>query len=151
MGRVLDSRAVSPAASYPLDPAFLWMRDNIDEPAVVLAPDMENTIIPAYSANANVASLRGNLILNMLPALERHVPGEIDPPRGALDVNRLFFGTMTVTEAANTLRRYEADYVMLHTGNPLDDRLPGFPGLTPLDTPGERYSIYRVDRTELPG
>ncbi len=147
VGRVLDTRAVPRAASYPLDPAFLWMRDNIDEPAVVLAPDLENTIIPAYSSDANVASLRGNLILRMLPALEERVPGRIDPPRGALDVNRFFFGT-TVTEAADTLRRYEADYVMLHASTPLDDQLPG---LTPLDTPGERYSIYRVDRAELPG
>jgi hypothetical protein len=147
VGRVLDTRAVPRAASYPLDPAFLWMRDNIDEPAVVLAPDLENTIIPAYSSDANVASLRGNLILRMLPALEERVPGRIDPPRGALDVNRFFFGT-TVTEAADTLRRYEADYVMLHASTPLDDQLPG---LMPLDTPGKRYSIYRVDRAELPG
>ena len=41
------------------DPAFRWMRDHVEKGSVVLAPDLENTCIPAYSANTNVASLRG--------------------------------------------------------------------------------------------
>ena len=150
VGKVLATRSVPQAATYPLDPAFRWMRDNIEEPAVVLAPDLENTIIPAHSAKANVASLRGNLILNILPALEERVPGEIEPPRGALDVNRFFSGP-TIPEAAGILRRYEADYLLLHANTPLDGQLLGIPGFTRLDVPGERYSLYRVDRRELPG
>ena len=150
LNRVIDTRTVPQARSFPLDPAFLWLRDNVEEPSVVFAPDLENTIIPAYSANANVVSLRGNLILRMLPALEERVPGRIDPPRGALAVNRFLSGA-TITEAADILRRHEADYLMLRTNTPPDRHLAGVAGLTALDTPGERYSIYRVDRAKLPG
>ena len=150
MNKVLATRSVPQAFAYPLDPAFRWMRDNIDEPAVVLAPDLENTIIPAHSAEANVASLRGNLILNILPALEERVPGEIERPRGALDVNRFFSGP-SVPEATSILRRYDADYLFLKANTPLDEQLLDIPGFTPLDVPGERYSMYSVDRQELPG
>ena len=150
MNKVLATRSVPQVFAYPLDPAFRWMRDNIEEPAVVLAPDVENTIIPAHSGEANVASLRGNLILDILPALEERVPGEIERPQGALDVNRFFSGP-GLPEAANILRRYEADYVLLHANTPLDEQLPEVPGFTPLDVPGERYSLYEVDRQRLPG
>ena len=150
VNKVLATRSVPQAFAYPLDPAFRWMRDNIDEPAVVLAPDLENTVIPAHSANANVASLRGNLILDMLPALEQRVPGEIEPPRGALDVNRFFSGP-SIPEAAKILRRYEADYLLIKANTPLDEQLLDIPGFARLDVPGERYSLYSVDRRELPG
>lgn len=149
VNRVIDTRSAPQAATYPLDPAFRWMGDNIKEPAVVLAPDLENTIIPAYSAQANVASLRGNLILDILPALERRVPGEIERPTGAMDVNRFFSGP-GLAEAANIIRRYEADYLLVHANTPLDGQLLGTPGFTRLDVPGERYGLYRIDRRELP-
>ena len=149
MNKVLATRSVPQAVTYPLDPAFRWMRDNIKEPTVVLAPDLENTIIPAYSAEANVASLRGNLILDILPALEERVPGEIERPSGAVDVNRFFSGP-SIPEAANILRRYEADYLLVHANTPIDEQLLAIPGFTRLDVPGERYGLYRVDRRELP-
>ena len=149
MNKVLATRSVPQAVTYPLDPTFRWMRDNIKEPAVVLAPDLENTIIPAYSAEANVASLRGNLILDILPALEERVPGEIERPSGAVDVNRFFSGP-SIPEAANILRRYEADYLLVHANTPIDEQLFAIPGFTRLDVPGERYGLYRVDRRELP-
>ncbi len=66
-----------PGRCSPADPVFGWMRDNIKEPSVVLAPDAENTCIPAYSASANVVSLRGGLILDVLPALERRASSTI--------------------------------------------------------------------------
>jgi hypothetical protein len=62
------------------------MRDNIEETSVVLAPDLENTCIPAYSAKANVVSLRGGLLLRVLPALQSRAPGRIEVPQGTLDV-----------------------------------------------------------------
>ena len=65
-------------------------------------------------------------------------------------MNRLFFGA-TTTEATGILRRYEADYLMLHANAPLARQLSGTPGVIPLDIPGERYDIYRIDRTELRG
>jgi len=149
MNKVLATRSVPQAVTYPLDPTFRWMRDNIKEPTVMLAPDLENTIIPAYSAEANVASLRGNLILDILPALEERVPGEIERPSGAVDVNRFFSGP-SIPEAANILRRYEADYLLVHANTPIDEQLFAIPGFTRLDVPGERYGLYRVDRRELP-
>ncbi len=149
MKRVMDSRQVPVAGSFPLDPVFHWMRDNVDEPSVVFAPELENTIIPAYSADANVASLRGNLILRILPAIEERVAGRIEEPKGALDVNRFYSGP-ALAEGMRILRRYEADYVMLHANTPLDEQFPNIPGLTPQNVPGERYSLYRVDRQELP-
>lgn len=149
MGRVLDSRSVPQAVTHPLDPAFRWMGANIKEPAVVLAPDMENTIIPVYSAQANVASLRGNLILRILPALEERVPGEIERPSGAIDVNRFFSGP-SIPEATDIIRRYEADYLLVHANTPLDRQLLTLPGFTRLGVPGERYGLYKVDRRELP-
>ena len=149
MNKVLATRSVPQAVTYPLDPTFRWMRDNIKEPAVVLAPDLENTIIPAYSAEANVASLRGNLILDILPALEERVPGEIERPSGAVDVNRFFSGP-SISEAADILRRYEADYLLVRANTPIDEQLLAIPGFTRLDVPGERYGLYRVDRRELP-
>jgi hypothetical protein len=148
--KVLATRSVPQAFAYPLDPAFRWMRDNIDEPAVVFAPDLENTVIPAHSAEANVASLRGNLILSILPALEERVPGEIERPQGALDVNR-FFASPNIPEAASILRRYEADYLLLKTNTLLDERLLDIPGFTQIDVPGGRYSLYGVDREKLAG
>lgn len=150
MKKVLATRSVPQAFAYPLDPAFRWMRDNIDGPAVVFAPDLENTVIPAHSAEANVASLRGNLILSIVPALEERVPGEIERPQGALDVNRFFFNPST-PEAAKILRRYEADYLLLKTNALLDERLLDVPGLTRINVPGERYSLYGVDRKKLAG
>src|SRR3712207_2769745 len=72
------------------DPIYYWMRDHITEPSVVLAPDLENTCIPAYSASANVVSLRGGLILEVLPELERRTDGGVSVPQGALDVQRFF-------------------------------------------------------------
>jgi hypothetical protein len=132
------------------DPIFHWMRENIREVRVVLAPDMENTCIPAYSANANVVSLRGGLVFWVLPALQRRAPGQIDVPEGALDVQRFFSGS-TLAEKVSILRRYEVDYVMLPADSPLDGSLDRQPGFTAIDTPSERYSLYAVDRNELGG
>jgi hypothetical protein len=143
-------RAVKGAQSSGrcFDPIFHWMQDNIKETSVVLAPDMENTCIPAYSANANVVSLRGGLILWVLPALERRAPGQIDAPQGALDVWK-FFSRSTLAEKVSILRRYEVDYAMLPADSPLNGTLKRQPGFTAIDTPGEKYSLYAVDRSKL--
>src|SRR3712207_2886883 len=53
-----------------VDEIFTWLGRAMDGPSVVLAPDLENTCIPAYSADANVVSLRGGSILGVLPELE---------------------------------------------------------------------------------
>jgi hypothetical protein len=130
------------------DPIFHWMRDNLKEPSVVLAPDMESTCIPAYSANANTVSVRGGLILWLLPALESRAPGQIDVPQGALDVST-FFSPSTFAEQVRILRRYDVDYAMLPAGSPLNKTLERQPGFTVIDTPGAKYTLYAVDRSKL--
>jgi uncharacterized membrane protein len=134
--------------SHCLDPMFRWMRDNITEPSVVLAPDAQNICIPGYSASANVVSLRGATLLNHLAALERRAPGEIEVPQGALDV-RKFFRRSTVREKIEILRRYKVDYVMVRAGSRLERTLERQPGVTAIDDPGGRYSLYAVNRQRL--
>jgi hypothetical protein len=132
------------------DPIFSWMRARITEPSVVLAPDLENTCIPAYSAQANVVSLRGAAILDRLSALERRAPGRIEPPRRALDV-RKFYRDSALGEKVGILRRYEVDYVLLHATSSLRKQLEGLPGVAVVNTPGERYIFYAVDHRKLDG
>ena len=134
--------------SVCLDPSFSWMQDNITEPSVVLAPDTQNMCIPAYSAQANVVSLRGATLLNHLAALERRAPAEIEVPQGALDV-RTFFRSSTLGEKIKILRRYEVDYVMVRADSTLERILERQPGFTAIDTFGERHSLYAVNRQRL--
>jgi hypothetical protein len=134
--------------AFVFDPIFGWMRTNITEPSVVLAPDAENTCIPAYSASANVVSLRGASVLDRLSALERRAPGRIEVPQRALDV-RKFFRDSTLEEKIEILRRYEVDYVMLRAESPIRKQLEGLPGFTAIDTPGEWYRFYAVDLQRL--
>ena len=141
-------KEISKHPASVFDPIFPWMRENITEPSVVLAPDAENTRIPAYSASTNVVSLRGVSVLDRLPALERRAPGRIEAPQRALDVRR-FFRDSTPEEKAEILRRYEVDYVMLRAVSPLREYLEGRPGFTVVETPGERYILYAVDRRRL--
>jgi hypothetical protein len=133
------------------DPVLTWMRDTITEPTVVLGPDAVNTCIPAYSAQANVVSFRGALVLDVLPALERRAPGQIEVPRSAYDVREFYSGQLTADEAIRMLRRYEVDYVLIRTDSPLNGTLERLPELSPVDTPGETYTMYEVDRNRLGG
>ena len=130
------------------DPAFRWIGDHVEEKSVVLAPDLENTCIPAYSANANVVSLRGGLLLRVLPALQSRAPGRVDVPRGTLDV-RAFFYDSTPDEKLRILERYDADYVMVRAGVPLDETLRSRPGFAAVYASPGGYSMYAVDRERL--
>src|SRR3712207_3948152 len=130
----------------PAEPVFGWMRDNIREPSVVLAPDAENTCIPAYSASANVVSLRGGLILDVLPALERRAPRQIDVPQRVLDVRKFFHDS---TPQVEILRRYEVDYVLVYANPSLSRQLENLPGITAIETPGENYSLHAVESRRL--
>jgi hypothetical protein len=132
------------------DPVFRWMQPNIKELSVVLAPDAENTCIPAYSAQAYVVSVRGRSVLMVLPDLNRRVPGRIEVPQGTLDVQNFFNGIIR-GEARQIILRHSTDYVMVRAGSNLDSRLESWPGYSAVDTPGERYSPYVVDRQKLDG
>ncbi len=134
--------AQSPRSCF--DPVFRWIGANIKEPSVVLAPDEENTCIPAYSASANVVSLRGGTVLGVLPILERRVPGRIEVPRGTVDV-RSFFSGPALVESVQILHRHKVDYVLLYESPSLGKQLGRLPGTTAIVTPGERYSLYAVN------
>lgn len=131
-------------ASSPVDPIFPWIRENINELSVVLAPDAENTTIPAYSSSADVVSLRGGAILNNLPALKRRIDGDVKAPRRALDVQEFYSGP-TYDDARKILRRHEVDYVMVYKDTPQHRQLESLSEFESIKTPGERYKLFRVD------
>ena len=137
------------AGYYPSDAIFPWFRDEIHSPVVVLAPDLQSARIPAYSAETNVVSRRGSLLLRVLPELEDRAPGQIHVPQGSLDV-RSFFYSSTLEKRMEILRRDKVDYVMFPEDSPLIDSMKRVPGFTPVDTPSERYVLLAVDREKLP-
>lgn len=134
---------------WGFDPVFGWMRDNVDERSVVFAPDDTNTVIPAYSARANVVSFRGGLILPVLPTLQRYSGGEIDVAPGALDTRDFYSSPTLDGRKIALLRRNAADYVMVRAGSPLDREIRERPGFSPTGAPRLRYALYSVDREEL--
>lgn len=148
---IYESNRVGPERiGLGFDPIFPWLRDNIKEPGVILAPDAENTIIPAWSDDLNVVSRRGRLVLEVLPALEERAGKQINVPRGSLDV-RDFYAGVTLQEGVEILRRYEVNYVIVMNGSALDDDLSRLSGFTRVETPGERYELYEVDREAIGG
>jgi hypothetical protein len=137
------------AGYYPSDPIFPWFRDEIGSPQVVIAPDLPSARIPAYSAETNVVSRRGSLVLRVLPELEKRVPGQIEVPQGSLDVEHFFYDS-TPEKRMEILRRNKVDFVMIPQDSALVDELERLPGLTPVDTPSERYVLLAVNREKLP-
>lgn len=133
----------------PYDPVFTWMRENIDTPSVVLAPDAENTLIPAYSASADVVSLRGYAVLDSKRELERRLDDEIEVPRRVKDVYRFYSGP-TFDEGYDILRRYGVDYVLIWADTPFERQLAALPGFERVKST-ERYSLFRVNPERLGG
>jgi hypothetical protein len=146
--KVYSAVSIARGAPSCSDPIFRWIGNNIQETSVVLAPDYVNVCIPAYSAQANVVSLRSGLVLRHLTILNKHAPGEIEVPQGALDVRR-FFLFSAAEDKFQIIQRYEADYVMVGAGSRLGDTLKSQSGFTAIDTPGESYALYAVDRSKL--
>jgi hypothetical protein len=130
------------------DPIMPWLGSSVRQPSVVLAPDLENTCIPAYSAFANVVSLRGGSILGVLPELEERTGGRVEVPQGVMDV-WYFFHKPTDEEILRILRRDDVDYVMVHRRGRLDERLAALPFLLATNSPGQTYAFYMVDHAKL--
>jgi hypothetical protein len=128
-------------------PVFPWIRDNVEEPSVVLAPDTQNTCIPAYSAKANVVSVRGSQVLAHLEALERRAGRKIEVPQRALDV-QTFFQAATPQERWQILIRDKVNYVMAYADGPTDKQLRHLPGLAIVEMHGEYFKLYKVDREQ---
>lgn len=133
-----------------LDPVFRWMERNITEPSIVLAPDNDNLAIPAYSADANVISFRGQPVMDNLEDLERVSGEEIEVPQGSLDM-RAFYRSASPEGRQEILHRYRVDYVLIPSANPLVSELETTPNLTRLETPSEDYVLFAVDRAGLDG
>jgi Family of unknown function (DUF6077) len=145
-----------PAGRSCVAPVYPWLGEILDRPSVVLAPDLENTCIPAYAANANVVTLRGGSILGVLPELEERTGGRVEVPQGVTDV-RIFFSGPTDEEMVAILRRYDVDYVLVPTGSRLGDRersllydrLRSTPLFVEWRTPGDGYAVFAVDERRL--
>jgi hypothetical protein len=136
--------------SYHPDPIYPWMRDNIKEPSVLLAPDSASTAVPAYSAPMNVVSYRSGAWIRDRDLLEERAGQKIDIPRRALDLHAFFYEEDLETGGYEIMRRYEVDYLMVPADSPANERLETLPGFSPVqDAPREEYSLYAVDLQEL--
>ena len=120
------------------------------DPAVLLARDSVNNIVPAYTTSLDVVSQRGEGMIRDRDELEKLAGSPIDIPKRYLDVHSFFFGPTLDREAYGILRRYRADYLMVYAGSPLDERLKTLPGFSPVDdAPRKKYSLYKVDLEKL--
>lgn len=149
--RVLDLREMRSEVSSEkvsrFDPVFTGMSREIDEPAVVLAPDHENLVIPAYSSDLDVVSMRGEIVISRLSRLEKAAGEEIPVPRRAWDVHEFFYGDdISLRRYADILRRQRVDYVLV----PGSEEMPYLPGLVRQRAPGENYALYSVDPRYIP-
>jgi hypothetical protein len=141
---------VAQTSNYDPDPIYPWIRDNIQNPGVLLARDSANNVVPAYTASLNVVSQRGEGMIRDRDELEKLAGSHIDIPQRYLDVHSFFFGPTLDEAAYDILRRYHADYLMVYAGSPLDERLKTLPGFSPVDyAPGKKYSLYTVDLEKL--
>ena len=141
---------VARTSNYDPDPIYPWIRDNIQDPGVLLARDSANNPLPAYSTSLNVMSQRGEGMIRDRKELEKLAGSHINILQRYLDVHSFFFGPTLDTEAYSILRRYDVDYLMVYAGRPLDERLKTLPGFFPVDdAPKERYSLYSVDLERL--
>ena len=127
-----------------VDPAFDWMRQNVDNQSIVLAPELENSCVPAYSSLTSVVSYRDQFLETNTDS-----SGQDGASRKAQAVKD-FFGASTVSSTMiGTLQRYEVDYVLLPSNSLLNVQLDYLPDFTALDNPGGRYRFYKVNRDEL--
>jgi hypothetical protein len=145
-----DQSEEEPSTGYHPDPVYPWMRDNVKEPSVLLAPDASSTAVAAYSASMNVVSYRSGAWIRDRALLEKKAGEKIELSQRALDLHAFFYGADLETEGYEILRRYEVDYLMVAVDRPLDGRLENLPGFSPVqEAPREEYSLYAVDLQKL--
>src|SRR5215217_6067020 len=141
---------VARTTNYDPDPIYPWFRGHIQDPGVLLARDSANNIVPAYTTSLNVVSQRGEGMIRDRDELEKLAGSHINLPQRYLDVHSFFFGSTLDEEAYDILRRYQADYLMVYAGSPIDEQLKTLPGFSPVvDAPREKYSHYHVDLERL--
>ncbi len=141
---------VARTTNYDPDPIYPWIRDNMKDPAVLLARDSVNNIVPAYTTSLNVISQRGEGMIRDRDELEELAGSPIDIPQRYLDVHSFFFGPTLDRESYGVLRRYRADYLMVYADSQLDERLKTLPGFSQVeDAPRAKYSLFNVDLEKL--
>ncbi|MGF1472453.1 MAG: DUF6077 domain-containing protein [Rubrobacteraceae bacterium] len=147
--RTLDSVGETPQDEAScVDPAFDRLREITETSSVVLAPELENSCVPAYSSLAYVVSYRDEFAREGASGETDLSGGEARPGRARAVQD--FFDTPTVTPAMiQTLQRFEVSNVLLPAGSPLNVQFGHLSGFTALNTPGERYRIYGVNQNEL--
>ena len=146
--RTVDSVDETPQESAScVDPALDWMRQTVEDQGVILAPEMENSCVPAYSSLTNIVAYRDQFLGTSSD--EPDSSGQNASLSRAQSVKD-FYGDSTVgSDAIDTLLRYKVDYVLLPADSPLNVQLGHLPGFTALDNPGGRYQFYAVNRDEL--
>lgn len=133
-------------SNYNPDPIYPWLRENIREPVVVLAPDAKSTAIPAYSEKVDVVSYRSVAMIENREELERYAGHEIDLPQRYLDSYEFFSDADLDEEDYRILRRYGVDYLMVRDGAPLDERLRNTLGFSVVEeAPSEEYVLYTFE------
>lgn len=152
--RLYQRFEVARTADYHPDPIYPWIRNNIQEPSVLLAPDAESTALPAYSDKVDVVSYRSGAMVRNREELERYAGSGMELPRNYLDSYEFFSDATLEKGDYEVLRRYGVDYLMVRAGGPLAERLQGRRGFTPVyDAPRQDYVLYEVDpgRLKAPG
>jgi hypothetical protein len=125
------------------------MRENLKEPAVLLARDSVNNVVPAYAPAVDVVSQRGEGMIRDREALEKEATSPIGIPQRYLDVHAFFFGPPLDGESWKILHRYRPDYLMVRRDEPLAARLEKLPAFTPIPTPSDEHALYKVDLERL--
>ena len=125
---------------YCLDPAFPWLQRTITTPTTILALPAETSCFSAYTSDAGYVSYRN-------AALGDRPPSEA--PKETKDVQAFFRASVLDGEMISTLNRYTVGHVLLPSSSPLDQQLEHLPAFNPLDTPGERYRLYKVEQDKL--
>ena len=131
-----------------VDPAFESLREAARTGSVVLAPELENSCVPAYSPLTNVVSYRDQFLGGSASG-ETGSSSESAASRKVKAVQDFFAASTVNSTMIETLQRYEVDYVLLPANSPLNVQLGHLPGFTVLDNPGERYKLYGVSREEV--
>ena len=131
-----------------LDPAFARLREVATEKSVVLAPDIENSCIPAHAAYAGVVSLRSTSLFK-----DQNTPGgeQAKLPQNVTDAKAFFSGSTLDWQMAAIVHRQKVDYVLLDANDPVNAQLRHLSGFSQIDTTSQRYRLYGVDLAELRG
>lgn len=129
-----------------LEPTFRSMQSIVTAPSVVLAEESESSCIAAHVAQATMVSLRSAEILKNQAALEQALSKKIEVPQRTIDVQTFFASSTLGEESIQILQYYKVDYVLLPVNSPINEDLQNSSKFSKIDTPGQRYHLYKVNQ-----